>query len=258
MAPLRAPSVRRVPYPRAALTALTAAAALLAAGCADGDGPSAASAPPSPPASPASSPSSSASSSPPPASSAAAGGTGQAAGPSPSSGSARASGSAPAPPGDRDREAAAGSAPRAADRAPWCGTGQLRMTLRTLGSGAGQRYAALVLINSADSPCRTRGWPGLQLTSAGGAEIQTRTDRDRAAPAQQFTMRPGDRAWSRLHWTVVPGAGDPPDGSCPRPAGLRVIPPDERRALSADWKPGPVCGGKLSATALRLGSGPGR
>ncbi|GAA2068133.1 hypothetical protein GCM10009801_16210 [Streptomyces albiaxialis] len=140
---------------------------------------------------------------------------------------------------------------------PWCGTERLKVSLRSLESGAGQRYAALVLTNSSDAPCRTRGWPGLQLAKDDGVKIPTTTERDRSNASEQFTMRPGDRAWSRLHWTVVPGTGDPADGTCPEPRTLRVIPPDQRRALQTEWKLGTVCGeGELDATALRLGSGP--
>ncbi|GAA2639140.1 hypothetical protein GCM10009863_65120 [Streptomyces axinellae] len=129
--------------------------------------------------------------------------------------------------------------------------------MHQLEAAAGNRYAALVVTNTSDRPCRTQGWPGLQLTSDSGARIPTETARDREHNAQPFTLKPGDRAWSRLHWTVVPSSGDPADGACPTPGALRVIPPDERHSISAGWSLGTVCGkGRIQATALSTGEGP--
>lgn len=153
--------------------------------------------------------------------------------------------------------AAPGSGGVSAAGATWCAPGALKASLRPLEAGAGNRYAALVLVNTSDSPCRSRGWPGLQLTRDDGSRIPTETTREHTVPSRQFTLKPGDQAWTRLHWTVVPGTGDPGDGTCPSPGTVRVIPPDQRRALSADWKLGTVCGaGEVRATALRTGSGP--
>ncbi|MFG3257717.1 DUF4232 domain-containing protein [Streptomyces sp. NPDC048172] len=234
------------PYARPALAALAATTALIAAGCtAHSSSPASSSADSPKSAAPSASPSSP--SSPPPSSSSGAkpevkGAEGKKEGKEKEGGEGK-------------KSPAKGSAPHGT---PWCGTGQLKVSLRSLESGAGQRYAALVLTNSSDAPCRTRGWPGLQLTKDDGGKIPTTTARDRASASPQFTMRPGDRAWSRLHWTVVPGTGDPADGTCPEPGTLRVIPPDQRRALQTEWKLGTVCGGgEVDETALRLGSGPG-
>ena len=234
------------PYTRAALAALAATTALIAAGCA-----------------PHSTDSSSGSST----QASSAGGTES---PAPDATSPPSGTSSPASPtadrpavkgaegsGHADGTRSPGAGRKPGGGTPWCGTESMKVTLRSLEAGAGQRYAALVLTNTSDTSCRTRGWPGLQLTRDDGGTIPTTTARDRSPASVPITMRPGDRAWSRLHWTVVPGTGDPSDGTCPEPGALRVIPPDERRALRTDWKLGTVCGGgEVRATALRPGSGP--
>ncbi|WP_019548788.1 DUF4232 domain-containing protein [Streptomyces sulphureus] len=137
----------------------------------------------------------------------------------------------------------------------WCPTDSLSASVRGLSPGAGNRYAALVLTNTGDTTCRTKGWPGLQFVDGGGSGLPTDNVRDREQAAQEVTLRPGAHAWSRLHWAVVPGEGD--DGPCPAPGSLRVIPPDQRTATEADWSQGEVCGaGHVTAAALRAGTGP--
>lgn len=128
-------------------------------------------------------------------------------------------------------------------RVPWCTTSALSATLRPGSPGAGQRYATLVLTNTSDSPCRTRGWPGLQLVGGDGTKLPTHVVRDHGTPARVLTLAPGEDARSELRWTVVPGEGDPPDGNCPTPAGLQVIPPDQRTADRTPWRGDAVCGG---------------
>ncbi|RKN44816.1 DUF4232 domain-containing protein [Streptomyces hoynatensis] len=141
---------------------------------------------------------------------------------------------------------------------PWCTAEALSPSLNPLDSGAGQRYAALVLTNVSDGSCRTQGWPGLMLLDADDNPIQTETIRDRSEESHQITVAPGDSVWSRLHWTVVAGDQDAPDGTCgTEPASLAVIAPDEQDFSSAEWDFGQVCGGgTIDAVALVEGSGP--
>lgn len=128
-------------------------------------------------------------------------------------------------------------------RPAWCTTADLSVSLRPGDSGAGQRHASLVLTNSSTEPCRTQGWPGLQLAGSHGEDIPTEAVRDHGAPSEAVTLSPGGRATAQLHWTVVPGQDDPPDGRCPEPASLHVIPPDERTSKSTPWRLSEVCGG---------------
>jgi hypothetical protein len=165
-------------------------------------------------------------------------------------------GSGATPPGDSP-DPDPGETPEQ-DGAPWCATDALSVSLTPLSPGAGNRYAALILTNTSDTACRTQGWPGLQLVTADGDTIPTTTVRDDSADAAQLTVQPGDSVHARLHWTVVPGGEDPADGCGPEPASLRVIPPDEESAASAEWEMGEVCGGgRIEALPLAEGEGEG-
>ena len=156
-----------------------------------------------------------------------------------------------APPADE----AGGAGAEAAD---WCATEALSATVTPLDSGAGNRYAALVLTNTTDASCRTQGWPGLELAADDGSALPTETVRDTSREAEQLTLAPGESAWAQLRWTVVPGSEDPADGACgPEPAELRVIPPDTYDATPAEWDWGTVCGaGRIEALPLAAGNGP--
>ncbi|MEO3756133.1 DUF4232 domain-containing protein [Streptomyces sp. B6B3] len=146
----------------------------------------------------------------------------------------------------------------ASDEAGWCATDALSASLDAMSPAAGNRYAALVLTNTSDTACRTQGWPGLQLATPDGDELPTTTVRDRSEHADPLTLQPGESVWSRLHWSVVPGEGDPATGCGPEQASLRVIPPDERSAIRAAWELGEVCGdGRIEALPLASGDGPG-
>ncbi|OEV31406.1 hypothetical protein AN219_05310 [Streptomyces nanshensis] len=176
----------------------------------------------------------------------------------PGSGSA-----APQKPGSQNAEDDGARRPEGSgdsqSRPPWCTTKALSVSLVPGQPAAGNRYAALVLTNSSPAACRTQGWPGLQLTGEDGGKIPTEVVRDDSTPSRQLTLSPGGKASARLHWTVVPGEGDPSDGKCPDPEAVRVIPPDQRTAKSAQWKLGEVCGaGELDVRPLLPGGGPPR
>jgi hypothetical protein len=126
-----------------------------------------------------------------------------------------------------------------------------------LDSAAGNRYAALVLTNTSSGSCRTYGYVGLQLTGAGGTKMPTTVVRETRQSPHAITLRPGQSAWTRIHWTVASGAGEPVTGPCePQVSRLLVIPPDERTQLTAGWPSGSVCEhGKIFVTALSPGMG---
>jgi hypothetical protein len=126
-----------------------------------------------------------------------------------------------------------------------------------LDSAAGNRYAALVLTNTSSRSCRAFGFVGLQLTGVSGAKLPTTVIRETQPGPREITLRPGQSAWSRIHWTVAAGSGEPVTGPCePQPSKLLVIPPDERTQLTAAWPSGSVCEhGKIFVTALSLGTG---
>jgi hypothetical protein len=157
--------------------------------------------------------------------------------------------------GEQGRTGAPGGG-SAGQALPRCHTDQLRGRLTALDPGAGNRYAALVLTNESDRPCRTYGWVGLQLAAPGDRPLPTRVER--TGSADRVVLKPGASAWSRLRWGVVPAGGEPADRPCrPTPSAVRVIPPDERTQVTAEWRYGPVCdGGRIIATPMAPGSGP--
>jgi hypothetical protein len=138
-----------------------------------------------------------------------------------------------------------------------CHTPHLAGRVRLLEAAAGNRYATLILTNRSDETCRTFGYVGMQLTGPGGDELPTRVIREPEPAPHRVVLRPGQSAYTHIHWTVVPGAGEPAAGPCaPRPTRLLVIPPDERTQLAAGWSGGAVCErGRIFTTALGPGTG---
>jgi hypothetical protein len=132
-----------------------------------------------------------------------------------------------------------------------CHTGDLAARLVAGNSAAGQRYATLELTNRGGSPCTVFGFGGLGLVAPGGTPLPTRQVRVRDPAPATVVLGPGHSAGADMHWSVVPGPGEPQSGNCqPVPAALRVIPPDETEALSVPWSEGPVCqGGTIEQTA---------
>jgi hypothetical protein len=134
--------------------------------------------------------------------------------------------------------APAGSTVPRTDR---CHTSELTGSLVAESSGAGQRYATLVLRNTGGRTCTVHGYGGLGLAGSDGRALPTTQVRT-GGPATTATLAPGASVSSSLHWSAVPGPGDAPSGPCqPDPATLRVIPPDETDALSVAWRLGPAC-----------------
>ncbi|MEV6105281.1 DUF4232 domain-containing protein [Streptomyces sp. NPDC051940] len=158
------------------------------------------------------------------------------------------------------QDSGAGAQQDTSSRPAWCATAALKGSLRLLNPAAGNRYTALVLTNVSDSPCRTQGYPGLQLVAADGRDLPTLVVRDRTVTPVQLTVRPGAAIWARLNWSQVPGTGDSTTGPCQRAAAvLEVIPPDQRTHTDVRWPFGEVCSsGRISVRPLAAGTGPAR
>jgi Domain of unknown function (DUF4232) len=139
----------------------------------------------------------------------------------------------------------------------WCSTPILSAALRPAGPAAGNRYAFLTLTNRSAAPCRVRGYVGLALIGPDGRPLPTRVVRLAPPAPASITLRPGGSASTRLHWSVVPGSGEPEHGPCrPVPDQVWVTPPDERSHLTIAWSLGQVCeSGEISVTALTAGPG---
>lgn len=140
-----------------------------------------------------------------------------------------------------------------------CATSMLSAALRAAGPAAGNRYAFLTLTNRSAAPCRVYGYVGLGLIGSDGRPLATQVVRLAPPQPASITLRPGGSAYTRLHWSVVAGPGEPQHGPCrPAPGQVWVTPPDERSHLTIAWSLGEVCGsGRVSTTPLTAGSGPG-
>ncbi|MGW0514288.1 DUF4232 domain-containing protein [Streptomyces olivaceoviridis] len=144
---------------------------------------------------------------------------------------------------------------QAATRPGWADTSALSVRVHALDSGAGQRYATVILTNKTHKTVRTQGYVGLQLLDAHGKDVPTHVVRDRGR-AEPITLKPGQSAYTRLHWGVVAGAGEPTKAE-KDPTRLEVTPPDSRSHLNTAWKLGEVLQkGRIDITPLAKGTGP--
>ncbi|MCO1578316.1 DUF4232 domain-containing protein [Crossiella sp. SN42] len=132
-----------------------------------------------------------------------------------------------------------------------CTAEHLRGELKPGDSGAGQRYATLVVTNTGKTNCTLYGYGGLALLDGSGNALRTKLERKANPGPKLVTLRPGGKAGKDLHWGAVPGEGEPATGQCqPSPAKISVIPPDERTPFELTWSLGPVCQqGKIEGSA---------
>jgi hypothetical protein len=142
--------------------------------------------------------------------------------------------------------AGSGAAPAAhtsaASLLPACRTVDLAAALRGQQAGAGQRYATLVLRNRSKRSCHTFGYVGLQLRAKNGANLPTRTERDRSPAPKRVVLAPGGHAFAKLQWGAIPDASEPQRYPCePTARRLQVTPPDQTTRLTLSWRGGPVC-----------------
>ncbi len=123
-----------------------------------------------------------------------------------------------------------------------CHTSMLAGTVRHADQGAGQRYADLVLENRTGPTCTLYGYGGLELLDANGRPLPTNLSRTPNPGPQVLRLAKGQSARATLHWTAVPGEGEPTTGPCETaPAAARVTPPDEKDPLLVEWSLGSVC-----------------
>lgn len=135
-----------------------------------------------------------------------------------------------------------------------CGTTQLSAHFTPGSPGAGQRYATLTLTNRSAGTCRTGGYVGLGLLNGRGHEVATNAERIDLAAVRTVYLRPGAKATSQMHWSVVNGTGDTSTGPCFRaPSSILVTPPNSYKSLRLPWRMGTVCEqGTIQITPLAI------
>ncbi|MFC7343749.1 DUF4232 domain-containing protein [Saccharopolyspora griseoalba] len=138
---------------------------------------------------------------------------------------------APAP---ADEDSAEAPAPESAEqpeddaqpspRDTTCEVGELELSLRYQGSGAGSQHQALVFTNSGDRTCEVQGFPGVSyVAGSDGHQVGAAAFRTGSKGAA-ISLAPGQRASAPLELTNVDNYDA---ATCePTPAkGLRVYPP---------------------------------
>ena len=154
--------------------------------------------------------------------------------------------------------AASSSPPPAAAAGARCHTSDLWAVMQPLGAAAGNLYGKILLTNHSGATCTVYGYGGIGLYSSSGGSVPTHQVRDTSVAPVTITLKPGDHAYSQLHWADVPGPGESSTRTCePQASVIQVIPPDETRALDAHWPGSPACEhGRIQQTAYRAGTGP--
>jgi hypothetical protein len=81
---------------------------------------------------------------------------------------------------------------------------------------------------------------------------------DLNGPPVVVPLAPAGSAYLLMTWEGQPVADEPQHGDCePRPATIKVIPPDETTQISATWPTDPVCNhGHLTTGAFHPGRPP--
>lgn len=144
--------------------------------------------------------------------------------------------------------------PLSSTSTPACGTADLKAKIEQGSPGAGQRYAMLVLTNDSHQSCRTYGYVGMQLLNAQDGALATDVVRDHTLTPQRIVLAPGAQAFAQLHWSVIPGTGDPGAPCSSAPARVEITPPDAYAHLTIRWAGGTVCErGRIDVQPLVVG-----
>lgn len=135
-----------------------------------------------------------------------------------------------------------------------CGVAQVSAHFSPGSPGAGQRYATLTLTNKSAHTCVTGGYVGLGLLNGRGHEVATNAERIDFSAARTLYLRPGAKATSQMHWSVINGTGDTSRGPCfVAPRSILVTPPNSYISLRLRWRMGTVCErGTITITPLAI------
>lgn len=138
-----------------------------------------------------------------------------------------------------------------------CSTADLAAQLRAGSSGAGQRYATVVLTNTSGRTCTVGGYGGLALLGAPGQGVPTDLRRNASPAPTAVSLPPGGSARSLLHWTVIPATNESGTACEPTAVTAVVTPPNQTTAALRPWTFGMVCQhGRIDQQAYVVGSAP--
>ncbi|MXG26971.1 DUF4232 domain-containing protein [Streptomyces sp. YIM 132580] len=113
-----------------------------------------------------------------------------------------------------------------------CTTDMLKAAISASGQEMNSKYFDLTLTNTGEGPCTLKGYAGLSLTDASGAPIGEPAERSQdGSGGGLLKVAPG----KAVHAVVKTPGKDVTDGDCwKKPAKIKVYPPDNTAALSAE------------------------
>ncbi|AWL90210.1 DUF4232 domain-containing protein [Streptomyces globisporus] len=113
-----------------------------------------------------------------------------------------------------------------------CTTDMLKAAMSASGQEMNSKYFDLTLTNTGEGPCTLKGYAGLSLTDASGARIGEPAERSQdGSGGGLLKVAPG----KAVHAVVKTPGKDVTDGDCwKKPAKIKVYPPDNTAALSAE------------------------
>ena len=133
----------------------------------------------------------------------------------------------------------------AATGGPECRAADLAGAIIDTQGAAGSRFGRLILINTSARTCHTKGFIGGQFVGDDGHALPTHVIRDHSTPARRVVIKSGAAGALQLRWSDVPSG----NGPCTRARWLRVIPPDDTKALRVYFGAAP-CRGRLEVRAI--------
>ncbi|MGO1592447.1 MAG: DUF4232 domain-containing protein [Ancrocorticia sp.] len=141
--------------------------------------------------------------------------------------------SEPSPTSDEGGGTDDGTAPAPTGPGNLCTADQLEASLgEGDGGGAGHSYPTLILTNTGDTACETRGYPGVSFVVNGdGTQLGAAAEQDSSGAAvTQLTVAPGEAVYSQLD--VVNAQNYDEDECDPQAAdGFRIYPPGEKASI---------------------------
>ena len=127
---------------------------------------------------------------------------------------------------------------------PMCVSTDLSPTVSivTGSAGAGHELMNVRLMNNSGHTCTVYGFPGLQLEDRNSSGLATNVVRDFAVKPTTIVVKNGASVATTVRFDFdIPAADEPQTGPCEaQSVYLGIIPPDEKRQLSAMIQGGPV------------------
>jgi len=116
-------------------------------------------------------------------------------------------------------------------------------------NAAGHRGFLVVLGNAGGTPCSVLGFGTYSLLDAASSPMRSVQHNTVWSTVDTVVLAPGDQAYARVSYAVVPTGDEPETGPCQPPSGaLRVVPPGDAGTLDLPLKATVCDHGRLEVT----------